>query len=111
MNEKAVAMRVRPGTTRNVSASVPGHHEGRPERELSRGPREPTRQPGTSRCRADKRHRLHDRGHGNELDDLEIATCAWVSWFNDERLHGELNDQTPSEVEGDYAEQSRAHAA
>ncbi len=21
------------------------------------------------------------------LDDLEIATCAWVSWFNEERLH------------------------
>ena len=21
------------------------------------------------------------------LDDLEIATCAWVSWFNKERLH------------------------
>ena len=22
------------------------------------------------------------------LDDLEIATCGWVSWFNDERIHG-----------------------
>ena len=50
-------------------------------------------------------------GHWKGLDDLEIATCAWVSWFNDERLHGELNDRTPSEVEVDYAEQSRAHAA
>jgi putative transposase len=33
------------------------------------------------------------------LDDLEIATCAWVSWFNEERLHGELDDRTPAEVE------------
>ena len=29
------------------------------------------------------------------LDDLEIATCGWVSWFNDERIHGELDDQPP----------------
>jgi putative transposase len=33
------------------------------------------------------------------LDDLEIATCAWVSWFNSERLHSELGDRTPDEVE------------
>lgn len=33
------------------------------------------------------------------LDDLEIATCAWVAWFNEERIHGELNDCTPAEVE------------
>ena len=50
-------------------------------------------------------------GHWKGLDDLEIATCAWVSWFNEDRLHGELNDRTPSEVEVDYAEQSRAYAA
>ena len=50
-------------------------------------------------------------GHSKGLDDLEIATCAWVSWFNDDRLHGELNNRTPSEVEGDYARQSRAHVA
>jgi transposase InsO family protein len=36
------------------------------------------------------------------LDDLEIATCSWVSWFNDERLHGELDDLTPTEVEEAY---------
>jgi len=40
----------------------------------------------------------HWRGH----DDLEIATCAWVSWFNDERLHGELQDHTPAEVEAAF---------
>ena len=41
-------------------------------------------------------------GHWKGLDDLEIATCAWVSWFNEERLHAELGDLTPAEVEADY---------
>lgn len=36
------------------------------------------------------------------LDDLEIATCGWVAWFNDERLHGELDDHTPAEIEAAY---------
>jgi transposase InsO family protein len=36
------------------------------------------------------------------LDDLELATCAWVSWFNEERLHSELEDRPPAEVEADY---------
>jgi putative transposase len=33
------------------------------------------------------------------LDDLEIATSGWVAWFNDRRLHSELDDRTPAEVE------------
>jgi putative transposase len=45
------------------------------------------------------------------LDDLEIATCGWVSWFNEERLHGELDDRTPAEVEADYCHRSQPHAA
>ena len=36
------------------------------------------------------------------LDDLEIAVCAWVSWFNTERLHGELDDHTPAEIEAAF---------
>ena len=48
------------------------------------------------------------RGH----DDLEIATCAWASWFNEERLHSELGDRTPVEVEVDYyARESQPAAA
>jgi putative transposase len=50
-------------------------------------------------------------GHWKGLDDLEIATCAWVSWFNEERIHGELGDLTPAEVEADYIEQSQTTAA
>ncbi len=45
------------------------------------------------------------------LDDLEIATCGWVSWFNDDRLHGELNDCTPAEVEAAFARDNFIEAA
>jgi len=33
------------------------------------------------------------------LDDLEVAICRWVCWFNEVRIHGQLDDQTPAEVE------------
>ena len=45
------------------------------------------------------------------LEDLEIATCGWVSWFNEARLHGELGDRTPAEVEADYRHRSQPNAA
>jgi transposase InsO family protein len=41
-------------------------------------------------------------GHWRGLDDLEIATCRWVSWFNEQRFHGELEDHTPAEIEHTY---------
>ena len=41
-------------------------------------------------------------GHWRGLNDLEVATCGWVSWFNDERFHGELDDLTPAELEDAY---------
>ena len=50
-------------------------------------------------------------GHWRGPDNLEIATCAWVSWFNEERLHGELNDRTPAEVEADYSDSLQTRAA
>ena len=50
-------------------------------------------------------------GHWKGLDDLEIATCAWVSWFNEERLHGELDHHTPNEVEEDYRVRTQTKAA
>ena len=50
-------------------------------------------------------------GHWKGLDDLEVATCAWVSWFNDERLHGELDDRTPAEMEAHYCDSDQAKAA
>ena len=50
-------------------------------------------------------------GHWKGLDDLEIATCAWVPWFNEERLHGELGHRTPSEVEEKYRVETQTRAA
>ncbi len=41
-------------------------------------------------------------GHWKGLDDLEVETCGWVSWFNTERIHGELDDLTPEEAEAAF---------
>ena len=51
-------------------------------------------------------------GPWRSLDDLEIATSGWVEWFNEERLHGELDNLTPSEVEtAHYRHLGQADAA
>ena len=50
-------------------------------------------------------------GSWRGLDDLEVATCAWVSWFNEERLHSELGDRTPAEAEDDYRQRSQPDVA
>ena len=53
-----------------------------------------------------------NHGPWRGLDDLEIATCGWVGWFNAERLHGELDDHTPTEIEAAYyRDLAHAHAA
>jgi putative transposase len=41
-------------------------------------------------------------GHWKGLSDLEIATCKWVSWFNEHRIHQALGDRTPAEHEADH---------
>lgn len=41
-------------------------------------------------------------GRWKGLDDLDVETCAWVSWFNSERIHAELGNITPTEVEDDH---------
>ena len=41
-----------------------------------------------------------------------MFTCRRVAWLNEERLHGELPDTTPAEVEGaDYLDLDLARAA
>jgi transposase InsO family protein len=52
-------------------------------------------------------------GHWTGLDDLEVATSGWVRWFNEERLHSELDDATPAEVEAaaHYRHLGQANAA
>jgi transposase InsO family protein len=45
------------------------------------------------------------------LEDLEIATATWVSWFKEERPHSWLDDQTPAEFEAEhYAHKSQPTA-
>ena len=36
------------------------------------------------------------------VDEVEMATLEWVWWFNNSRLHSELNYQTPVEYEANY---------
>jgi putative transposase len=39
------------------------------------------------------------------LDDLELATCNWVHWYNTHRLHGSLGYVPPIEYENEYYRQ------
>lgn len=43
-----------------------------------------------------------NRGPWRGLDDLQITTRGWVSWFNEKRLHSELGNRTPLEIEDEY---------
>jgi putative transposase len=38
-------------------------------------------------------------GGWDDVDDLELATLAWVHWFNEQRLHSHCNDVPPAEFE------------
>ncbi len=40
-----------------------------------------------------------DQGPWRTVDEVELATLGWVSWFNDTRLHGTLGDIPPAEYE------------
>ena len=44
------------------------------------------------------------RNHGpwTGITDVEIATAEWVDWYNERRLHGELDHATPAEFEVAY---------
>jgi putative transposase len=43
------------------------------------------------------------------VDDVELATLGWVTWFNTVRLHGTLNDIPPAEYEAVYAHQTETN--
>ena len=40
-----------------------------------------------------------DQGSWRKIEDVELATLAWVHWFNSQRLHGYLDDVPPVEYE------------
>ncbi len=42
---------------------------------------------------------IRRRGPWRNVDEVELATLAWVHWFNTQRLHGALGDIPPEEFE------------
>ena len=42
-------------------------------------------------------------GPWRSVDDVELATLAWVHWHNHQRLHSHLGDIPPTEFEAAYA--------
>ena len=45
---------------------------------------------------------IRRRGPWKTVEQLEIATLEWVWWWNNQRLHGELEMHTPAEIEDIY---------
>lgn len=45
---------------------------------------------------------IRRRGPWRDVDAVELATLAWVHWFNNERLHTALGDLPPAEFEAAF---------
>ena len=45
---------------------------------------------------------IRRRGPWRDVDTVELATLAWVHWFNTERLHSSLGDLPPTEFEAAF---------
>jgi transposase InsO family protein len=45
---------------------------------------------------------IRQRGPWRTVEQVELATLEWVWWWNNARLHGELDMRTPVEVENAY---------
>src|SRR5450759_3468592 len=45
---------------------------------------------------------IRSRGPWRSVDQVELATAAWVAWWNAERLHGACSDIPPAEFEAAY---------
>ena len=51
---------------------------------------------------------IHPEGPWRDVDQVELATLAWVTWFNTERPHESIDDLTPHEAErAHYAARNR----
>ena len=44
-------------------------------------------------------HAIPDGRRWKSLDELYLATVAWVGWYNHERLHSALDHRSPAEYE------------
>ena len=49
---------------------------------------------------------IHRRGPWRSVDDVELATLAWVDWWNNRRIHGATGDVPPAEFEADHYRRS-----
>jgi len=45
---------------------------------------------------------IRQQGPWRTVEQVELATLEWVWWWNNQRLHGELDYRTPTEVETAY---------
>jgi transposase InsO family protein len=44
-------------------------------------------------------HAIPDGRRWRSLDELSLATVAWVGWYNHDRLDSALDDRSPAESE------------
>jgi putative transposase len=54
---------------------------------------------------------IRARGPWRTVDQVELATAAWVAWWNAERLHSACGDIPPAEFEATYHSRLAATAA
>ena len=45
---------------------------------------------------------IRARGTWRTVEQVELATLEWVWWWNNQRLHSELDFRTPIEAETEY---------
>jgi transposase InsO family protein len=54
---------------------------------------------------------IYRRGPWRTRGQVELATAAWVDWWNHHRLHRAVGDVPPAEYEADYHRQRATAAA
>jgi putative transposase len=54
---------------------------------------------------------IRARGPWRTVDQVELATAAWVAWWNAERLHSACGDIPPAEFEAAYHQRQATEAA
>jgi putative transposase len=55
---------------------------------------------------------IRKRGPWRSLEHVELATAAWVEWWNHRRLHSAIEDMPPAEFEALYhSRRGVTHAA
>jgi putative transposase len=45
---------------------------------------------------------IRRRGPWRTLEEVELATLAYVDWYNHRRLHGQIGNLPPAELEATY---------